>query len=287
MEIPTKILYKTHTTSQRFAELRRYCEEVAHIDPGDFRCEFLADCERGLAEGLALVKGGLAHVGEQYDLSIDGKETRMLFVGFDFGNDCAGLEERRLDIQAYSGIPNPHYKGIIKVMMEVLEQNCETPKDENLWKPFLKRMAQTNATRCCAPRNGRRKTNTTERMRKNCWIHFKKEIEVLRPTIMFFHGAQLKSSFLENLRSERVSCIPLFQDFQEHCQHIIWTTFNDPFESVVLFFSHPQPLWSPHNFGSQWEAEVVPILKRLREVGILPTITTEWRSRQRKDWPSI
>jgi hypothetical protein len=45
-------------------------------------------------------------------------------------------------------------------------------------------------------------SNITKTMRMNCWSHFKKEIEVLEPTLIWFHDAVAKSSFLEAVRKE-------------------------------------------------------------------------------------
>jgi hypothetical protein len=289
-----RLLYDTKATEQRFKDLRRYCEQEAHIDPSKFDCDFVKFCEGEVgSRGLHLVKGGLAHVGEDYDVRFDGKELRIMFVGYDQGNCCAGLEEYRQSIQCFHSAINPHYKGIIKVMMEVFQQECDSETDKHLWKPLLRRMVQTNATRCCAPREGSnsRRTmacNTTEDMRRKCWPHFKREIEILKPTIMFFHGASLKTPFMDDLKRDGVSCEPLDGELGEHCYLLKWT-WADPFESVVLFFNHPAPIpiGNRHNFGSQWDKKVVSVLNKLRTLGMLPTLNSAWVPRQRKDWPKI
>lgn len=152
----TEVVYDENATDKRFKELQIYCKKVARIDPHDFHCGWQTACEREVEnKGLQLLPGGLAHVGEQYDMRFDEKDLRVMFVGFDFGNDCAGLEKRRQDIQNLEPL-NRHYKGIVKVMMEILQQSCERVDDSHLWRPLLKRIAQTNSTRCCAPSGGKR-----------------------------------------------------------------------------------------------------------------------------------
>jgi hypothetical protein len=278
--------YDTNLTKQRFKRLRDYCEKEAHIAPCHFDCSKVDCCQQKVnSRGLDLVSGGLAHVGEKYDICFDDKSLRILFVGYDYGNCCATLEQRRRSIQCLSGPDlnkSPHYKGIVKVMMEIFQCKCGSEADTGSWRPLLKRMSQTNATRCCAPKEGRMGCNTTEGMRTNCWPHFKKEIELLQPTIIVFHGAALKDSFLHNLDSaeRRTLCS---SELSEHCQHVTWESFPAPFKSFLLFFNHP----GHGQFGRQWDTKVLPVLKGLRDDGRLPSPNTDWKPRKRKEWPRI
>ena len=272
-------------TDARFAELKTYCEQEARVDPHDFHCKCFDDCKASIAKGLEFIPGGLAYIGDEYDTNVGGVETRILFVGYDCGRGCADLDTRRAEIQEYKCPLNPHYRGIVKVMMEISQTMCGSEEEKNLWKPLLRKMAQTNAARCCAPRNGWMGTNTTAEMQKNCWTHLRKEIEILSPTLILFHGARLKWPFLRNVQSEANQALPqpLLEAYKEHCQVIDWTAFPKRFRSVLLFFSHP----ARGHFGNQWESKVAPVLQLLVEHKYLPPRDRGWEPRSQEEWPKI
>lgn len=273
-------------TQQRFLRLKEYCEDRAEIDPRHFHCQFAeTSCQPSLGPGLKLKPGGLAHVGEEYDLTFDSRELRILFVGYDYGNSADWLESRRDDIQSYGGSLNPHYKGIVKVLLEIFQVRCQSEEDVGAWKPLLRRMSQTNATRCCAPRDGRMRTNMPAITHTNCWTHFKAEIQILEPTIMFFHGAGLRKSFLQCLSHETHPPMvsPLFPELGQHCHVVEWRYFTLPFKTILLFYNHP----AYGHFGRQWESHVLPVLQALREMSLIPSLASSWKPRQRIDWPSI
>lgn len=292
--MPEQLWFDAAATDHRFQALRQYCEDEAGIDPGEFRC---SRCEKlATPKGCTLVKGGLAHVGEDYDTSV---ALRVMFVGYDYGNECAGLRERRDSIQNIHKIENLHYSGIMKVLIEIFQSPCRGAEDESKWQPLLRRMVQTNATRCCAPSNGLipgrllMKCNTTDAMRKACWIHFKKEIELLEPSVIFFHGADLKGSFLANVRQEdvvldevsnnKVSGTAESNALKTHCKQMTWSfSTQHSVKSLLLFFHHP----SYRHFGKQWE-NVLLVLKSLRQQELLPTLDHTWTGRARDDWPPL
>jgi hypothetical protein len=272
-------------TDVRFTQLKTYCEQEVRIDPRDFHCTHFDACNTSAAEGLEFIPGGLAHVGEDFDTTLAGKGVRILFVGYDYGNCCDDLETRRASIQGYAGALNPHYRGLIKVMMEIFQVQCASEREDHLWKPLLRKMAQTNETRCCVSTNRSMRTNTTRTMQTNCWVHFRKEIEILGPTLIFFHGAALKRRFLESVKEEHAQPSPRspIDGYERHCQVIDWTIFPKKFSSVLLFFNHP----AYGHFGRQWETKVTPLLQSLRERQLLPPGESDWRPRARTDWPKI
>lgn len=279
-----EIHFDVAETERRFRALKRYCEQEAKIAPGpEFACVNDRRCHRVRPNR---VKGGLAHVGSQCVMSFGEKPFTIMFIGYDYGRGAWSLETCRQQTEEYPQRLNPHYKGIVKVMMEIFQVKCEQESSTELWTPLLKRMSQTNGTRCCAPVDNHMACNTTQGMRRQCWPHLKKEIEILRPTIILFHGAQLRQSFLKSLHSDGCIEQPIFSEFQNHCCRVRWP-FPDPFDSVLLFFSHPSHPQANNSFGSQWDTTVVPILNRLRQQRWIPTVNPDWRPRLRKQWPSI
>ncbi|MFL6464109.1 MAG: hypothetical protein ACJ73N_06835, partial [Bryobacteraceae bacterium] len=112
-------------TENRFTALRQYCENEARIDPADFHCINYDFCNATLTNPLdAGNKGGLAFVGEQYDIRVRTDDFRLMFVGYDYGTGCSGLVDRRRDIQEYHPRLNPHYKGIVKMLLEIYQESC-------------------------------------------------------------------------------------------------------------------------------------------------------------------
>lgn len=152
--------------------------------------------------------------------------------------------------------------------MEIFQEGCTGDS----WPELLKRMAQANATRCCAPSGHLMTTNTNNRMRRNCWAHFRKEIEELEPTLIFFHGAYLKGSFLEALQAEGIRPRQPVDDFEE-CRLVEWAVFARPFASILAFFHHP----ARGAFGRQWE-RTTALIRRLQQEGYLPTFSQGWKS---------
>lgn len=277
--------YKSSRTEERFQQLRVYYQDAA-IDPNtEFRCLPKGPCREleVLPSGYQAHKGGLAHVGEQYDVKFDGGELRLMFVGFDGGNHRFGIDDRRRDIQAYPKRRNQHYDGIVKVLIEVFQEPFDGEESE--WRSLLKKMTQTNATRCAISKSGAMNTHTTVQMRRCCWIHFRKEIEILQPTVMFFHGKELQSWFLKQVGEDgQTSRLDSGSDLLDvHAREIVWTSLRPNFKTLLLFFSHP----SRHHFGKQWDSAVVPVLKELREMRKLPVFQDQWRARGRRDWPAI
>jgi hypothetical protein len=278
------ITFDAERTKSRLLTLEEYARQV-RIEPLKFACASLPLCSASLAGDIQLELencGGLAHIGENYDVVLDGQELRILFVGKDYGCGNSDLKTRRGIIQTYADPLNPHYKGIIKVLMEVFQDRCEG----GTWRTLLRRMAQTNATRCTAPRPSKAQassmqSNITKTMRMNCWSHLKKEIEVLEPTLIWFHDAVAKSSFLEAVRKEGLFPTVPYERYQQWYQ-VEWTIFRRPFKSVLAFFHHP----AYGHFGRQWEL-ATDVIARLREEGCLPVFAENWSPLKRKEWPVI
>jgi hypothetical protein len=278
------ISFNKEKSAGRLLALEKYAIEVG-ISPSEFHCNWQPLCSSSLASDLQLKPencGGLAHIGENYDVVIDGKELRILFVGKDYGWGRSELKERQTEIQTYSGEPNSHYKGVIKVLMEVFQERCESDS----WRHLLWRMAQTNATRCTAPRDDQTgkplmKSNITHTMRTHCWSHFRKELELLEPTLIWFHDADAQSFFSQVARKEGLPIIVPFEQHQE-CLLVEWTVFPRPFKSVLAFFHHP----AFGHFGRQWTI-ATDLIARLRESGYLPMFSTDWKSLEKREWPTI
>jgi hypothetical protein len=218
----------------------------------------------------------LNHQGEDYDGVVNGAFLRILFVGIDTGRGSDAANVLRTDRYGL----NAHYRGILKVLMETFQVRASGDEQERLQsRQLLERCAQTNTVHCCAPSGGKMRTNSTDIMRKECWRHLKKEIEILEPTLIFFHGARLRGAFSRLIGREGLTTTP--EGFPE-CETISWTIFPNSFTSLLAFFHHP----ARGHFGKQWEARAVPLLGRFRSqhLGILQD---NWRPLGRSEWPKI
>ena len=251
------------TTEQRFQQLKQYCVTERLEPGGDFGCTNRDSCKEDRPEGTGFEPGGLAYIGSEYDAKVNGTDIRVRFVGYDYGNCSATLEARRECIESLNDL-NRHYKGIVKLQMEIFEVECGAIEHETIWQPLLRKMAQTNATRCCAPRDHQMRTHTTTPMRRNCWPHFRKELELLEPTMVIFHGANLKWLVLEKLKEEQIEAKELYPEFDGYCREVNWRCFSRPFTSLLLFFRHPACGW----FGRQWNPPVVPLVSKLKASGL-------------------
>jgi hypothetical protein len=199
------------TTQDCFRELRQYYLGNG-LEPEAFKCTSRAKCKNSChlntKPNRQFIEGGLAYIGSQYDTKVAEGNMRILFVGYDFGNTFASLEQRRTDIEGYRPPLNAHYNGVVKVLMEIFEQNCESGADVQNWRSLLVRMAQTNVVRCCVPENGTMQTHATQTMWKNCWPHFREELRILRPTLVVFQGKSLKRFFLRQLGIDGIEAKP-------------------------------------------------------------------------------
>ncbi len=216
----TTVTFDKSRTQERFKRLAEYVQQ-ARISPESFDCEHerLGECSATLTMDLRPLQpkncGGLMHLGEEFDVNVDGTPLRILFVGKDYGTGNSDLTARRDCIRSLGETDlNWHYKGVVKTLLEIYQ--CR--RDDG-WQPLLARMAQTNATRCCAPRDNKMKCNTNYKTRLNCWPHFRAEIEILEPTVMIFHGADLRSPFNECLKLEGIEVRQPLSGC-EHCRLI-------------------------------------------------------------------
>ncbi|HMD99602.1 MAG TPA: uracil-DNA glycosylase family protein [Terriglobia bacterium] len=272
-------------TQDRYDAIHQYLHSEWFRDqtsPGTFTCEYyLRGCKASVAASACYSEPKpsdchLNHQGEDYDGTVNGKPLRILFVGIDTGrgSDAVGL----LRTDRY-GL-NDHYRGILKVLMEIFQVRASDDEQERLQvRSLLRRCAQTNTVQCCAPSGGRMGTNSTDVMRENCWRYLKKEIEILEPTLILFHGARVRDPFTESIGREGLTPTPI--EGLPECETVRWTVFPNPFTSLLAFFHHP----ARGHFGKQWP-RVVYLLGRFRSQ-YAASFQDGWTPLGRREWPGI
>lgn len=102
-------------TEQRRRALQAYMRANVLAD-GAFVCRDFPAC-RASRSAFPFYEGQLSHLGRHYDLIIDGRPTRIVVVGQEYGTPHVGIDlaERRRMIEraAQAGFRgrNPHMRG--------------------------------------------------------------------------------------------------------------------------------------------------------------------------------
>jgi hypothetical protein len=140
-------------------------------------------------------------------------EIRVVIVGIDHEHGHHDYQERRDEILGYQrGQPNfnQHYRGVVKTAaailgsatgcMECAKANRCLHLSRNIGQPcVLEMFSQPNLLRCANGQNATSKA--TPEMRRNCARLLVEELEILKPTLIVFHGAKLHKPFQKALSS--------------------------------------------------------------------------------------
>ena len=195
-------------TRERVARLSDYL--VREVLNEGFVCRSHDQC-RASCSRREFYEGQLHHVGQHFDLEIDGTPTRIIIVGQEYGTGPAqvSLEGRSEMIRAsatkgFRG-RNPHMQGTT-TLLRLLFRRDPGDDDSNeqvlLERPFhiFEGFALVNYLLCSAIESlrdvrldlvnfrGAARGLSTRTMRQNCKIHFRKVIEILDPTVIIAQG---------------------------------------------------------------------------------------------------
>jgi hypothetical protein len=192
-------------TLNRTKELGKYLDREVLRDK-KFVCRHDRECRASCGD-LNFIEGQLHHVGQHYDLEIDGESTRIVIVGQEYGHEPprVSLEDRSEMIRdsANRGFRgrNPHMKGTTTLLRLLLRRTAgEDASGEQLFPDcsthIFEGFALVNYLLCSAV-EGRRdlsdhygalRGRSSKRMQKNCAAHFLKTIDILDPTIIVVQG---------------------------------------------------------------------------------------------------
>jgi len=194
---------------------RRRAEEVstylrAHVlRDGAFVCPHHAAC-RASAEsaGQNFYEGQLHHIGPHYDLEVDGRPTRIVIVGQEYGTAerRVGLAERSRMVEAWAQLEfrrrNPHMQGTTTTLRLLFER--EPGADvEGEWiggevdahvfdafalVDFLLCSAVGREVRYDVQFKGSPRGRSTSTMQRNCGPHLVRVLELLEPTVIVVQG---------------------------------------------------------------------------------------------------
>jgi hypothetical protein len=197
-------------TQARIGGLEAYFSEQV-LGDGHFHCRHYLECN---ASSNIFHEGQLPHVGKNYDLEIEGRPTRIVFVGQEYGSahTLVDLAQRSSMIEnsasAGFGGRNLHMKGTTSQLRLLLgralgpDEDGERLVDAHIFDGF----ALVNYLLCSslkAPRaidaKGGGKGNSSAVMRANCGHHFFRTLEILEPTLVLVQGQGVRQWLAKSL----------------------------------------------------------------------------------------
>jgi hypothetical protein len=247
------------------------------IHPEYFACPHYAKCSRSHGNLLAGDSVSMSYIGPRYGEPITSPDVRLVCIGIDHGGGERGAgaadfqERRRVILTFQKGIKlNPHYYGVVKTTAAIFGRHtecmtCAHQKQCQLSKRpgtlcALELVAQPNLVKCAnAPDMTSRSTSV---MKTNCSNYLLEELELLRPTLVVFHGAKLRVPFGAALRAagwrepaHSGETTPAMCEITGPS-----LTFD------ALYLNHP----ARGNLDWQWASVVEPALTVLRRKGKIP-----------------
>jgi uracil-DNA glycosylase len=202
-------------TDRRVARLKAYFRRTM-LDGGTFKCRHGAACRASYSGRL--IEGQLHHVGQHYDLFLDGRPFRIVVMGQEYGHAHSGvsLAERRKMIckfgterRFFAGdgfkARNSHLRATTSLLRLLLGRGLGADyegefitlagKSVHLFEAF----ALVNFLLCSAVTNpepasfrGGQRGQSTRVMRANCAEHVRAALTILDPTVVVAQGRAVR-----------------------------------------------------------------------------------------------
>lgn len=194
-------------TAARRAALAAYYEHAVLTSEREFMCSSAAQCIASAVRPTTdFNEGQLPHVGPHYDTTLEGRPWRVLVVGMETREAYyrrEPMEQFTARVRDRIHDRNPHMRGVAFA----LQLAFGLPPSKDRADEFLatqggplhvfEAYAMHNATLCAAlkldPRTGRQtsKSAQTDTMRRNCFRHLARAIDILEPTLVISQGADV------------------------------------------------------------------------------------------------
>ncbi|MCY4400848.1 MAG: hypothetical protein OXE96_16130 [Gemmatimonadetes bacterium] len=190
-------------TARRLARLEEYVHRNLIAD-GTFICQHHEACRASRPQ--AFYEGQLSHVGKHYDLTVNGRDVRIVIVGQEYGQHyrLVSLRARTTMIEGSAALKfgkrNPHMAGTTSILRLLLGREAGAGrKGEGLFTDraqpdhIFDGFALVNALLCTAlkepPTTGAGKGYSSGLMRRRCpKTHFRPTMEILEPTVIVAEG---------------------------------------------------------------------------------------------------
>ena len=257
-------------TRARVEKLNEYLK--GHVLSGDnFVCRHFSTCRESRRE-YPFYDGQLHHVGKHYDLEVDGRPTRIVVVGQEYGHgpEKVTLAQRSEMIRASANKNfssrgrNPHMKGTASILRLLLGREPGADRDgEQLGVDarahIFDGFALVNYLLCSAVKEARQDSSkggtkgfSSPTMRRNCADHFVQSLKILDPTVIVVEGKGVREWLSPAL------ALPIRGPIVDH---VLITGNLVP----LLTFDHPSAGGSSGYWGGS------PNSRYLREI-VAPTI---------------
>ena len=221
----------------------------------------------------------MSYVGSHYGSRTAGEVFRLMLVGLDHGDrGGADFEEIRAGIEDWyqNGGKNfnPDYKGLVKTAATIFGSTghycrqmcaaaCQRSRDPAAVQCVIDRIARANGVKCTPENTVDRTSRATWPMKVNCAHHLLSELRLLKPQLVVFHGVSARWIVLPELKSCDFDAGPVGDICDRHGPVLYQ---SPPLGAHLLFLYHTSRNW----LDRQWEPIVVPVVRYMREHGIVP-----------------
>lgn len=249
-------------------------------------CKYYDDCLKAAQENNYEPKYNFNHavrLGENYPLIVNDKEVRIVVIGKESLEENTSVESPgrlAVNFDKIGGV-NPHYRETYRILCKLMNYNWDFEKNENIEKGNYRRrpdaaltaFALTNMYRCAFGEYNKKgfKIHRTDEQHKRCGEILRKEIEILKPTILLIQNADLKAKYIfpeTNIRkiseknNDKGRLIYNFSSCKD----------KDNNECYIIQTVHPTCYGRWYDFVNNYLTDVV---NYLREKGALPDLSTE------------
>lgn len=198
-------------TQQRVNDIKRYMNKNV-LAGKEFICSSWGECKSSIGSDCTFKEGQLSHLGKHFDLSLDGRELRLVVVGQEVagkGTARTTMAERYANVHDGSGMKrrfvsdadhtrrNPHMRGTTLALRTIfgshpaLQREGEFIDINGEQVHIFDCFALVNRLLCAAHLEGTSTGKSTKTMLSNCERHFRATLEILEPTIVVIQGVRM------------------------------------------------------------------------------------------------
>ena len=236
-------------TEKRKSKLRKMYQEF--YCSSDNKCKHYEECARGMYTENGYDSSYAAKVADNYDIKIDGKDTRIVIIGKECPNknDSLCTPAKLADFTGKDTL-NAHYRETFKMLKKLLNYNPpDTRPYRNQNDRILEAFALTNIYRCAFKEkpDQRQGIKNNDTQTKNCLKILKEELNILEPTVLVFQAEAADIYFLypdanEAECTQLSSYTKLFYSNKNKCYIIkcphprrpVWNSYGrDDFDIII------------------------------------------------------
>ncbi len=240
-------------TEIRRKELKQYLDRYV-LKEDEFRCEHCRECKHSARKGR-FYEGQLPYLGKFYDLDMDGKPFRIVYVGQEMGRPNRHVSLKEIYKHHHSYAPsktrfmkepgfefrNSCGRGITSALRLLFGKELGRDYESEFIKingehiHIFRCYALVNYLLCSAlGKDGSAKGHATKTMKRNCQEHFINVMRILNPSVVIVSGTAFWPWVKEALE-EAFDCIIPKGIMPKGRKHVFWAR---P-ELCVAAFTHP------------------------------------------------